>query len=109
MAMVPHERSLVERMKDRPFVLLGVNEDDSRATLQATVKDEAMTWRTFYDKNNAILVRWEPAGSLPYLVLIDHTGLIRKTQLGRPRDESFYEAVEDLVREAEQGGGQPSS
>jgi hypothetical protein len=25
--MIPHERSLVERLKDKPFALLGVNSD----------------------------------------------------------------------------------
>ena len=40
--MYPHERSLVEKFKDRPFVILGVNSDDDREQLkQVLVKEEA--------------------------------------------------------------------
>src|SRR5262245_40319291 len=35
MAMVPHERSLVREMKDRPFVLLGVSGDHNLEDLKA--------------------------------------------------------------------------
>ena len=28
--MYPHERSLVEKLKDKPFVILGVNSDKDR-------------------------------------------------------------------------------
>ena len=27
MAMLPHEKELVERLKDKPFALLGINSD----------------------------------------------------------------------------------
>jgi hypothetical protein len=106
MAMVPHERSLVERMQDKPFVLLGVNEDDSMGALQATVQDESMSWRSLWDADGAILRQWDPEGGLPYIVLIDHKGEIRQIIPGRPRDESVLDkAIDKLVAEAEREGG----
>jgi thiol-disulfide isomerase/thioredoxin len=44
MELIPHERELVKRLKDRPFVLLGVNGDDDRAKATEVMTKEAMTW-----------------------------------------------------------------
>ena len=33
--MYPHERSLVERLKDKPFVLLGINSDPKKNIVEA--------------------------------------------------------------------------
>ena len=38
--MYPHERSLVERMKDKPFALIGVNSDVDKKKLR--IGDELM-------------------------------------------------------------------
>ena len=39
--MYPHERSLVQKMQGKPFVLLGVNSDKSRDTAKnATVTEK---------------------------------------------------------------------
>ena len=46
--MYPHERSLVERMNDKPFALLGINSDPKERLLE-TIKREKMTWRSWWD------------------------------------------------------------
>src|SRR5579872_1099018 len=33
--LIPHERELVERLKDKPFVLLGINSDEDRDKAKA--------------------------------------------------------------------------
>ena len=38
MAMIPHERSLVQKLADKPFALIGVNSDD-RETYDAKVEE----------------------------------------------------------------------
>ena len=35
--MYPHERSLVERLKDKPFTILGVNSDSSKRYKKAAI------------------------------------------------------------------------
>ena len=49
MEMIPHERELVKRLKDRPFVLLGVNGDDDRAKAAEVMTKEAMTWPSLWN------------------------------------------------------------
>lgn len=47
--LYPHERSLVEEMKNRPFALIGVNSDDlDRA--QAAVRKNEINWRSFQNQ-----------------------------------------------------------
>jgi len=49
MSLVPDERALVEKMKGRPFVLLGVNGDDDREKANAIAATEGINWRSFWD------------------------------------------------------------
>ena len=47
--MYPHERSLVERLKDKPFALLGVNSDRDLAKIRPRLASEKITWRSFWN------------------------------------------------------------
>ena len=38
--MYPHERSLVKRMENRPFALIGVNSDKDKAVLKKALEKE---------------------------------------------------------------------
>ena len=44
--MYPHERSLVEELKDKPFALIGVN-SDSLDKAKAAVEKNKLNWRSF--------------------------------------------------------------
>ena len=97
--MFPHERSLVEAYKDRPFALLGVNSDppDKIAELN---KKENITWRSFCEgPKRDISKAWNVRG-WPTLHLIDHKGVIRHKGIDR-RPEVLDKLIEDLVKEAE--------
>jgi peroxiredoxin len=101
MAMVPHERSLVERLEGKPFVLLGVNGDDDRETLQETVQEKDIPWRSWWDADGKIASQWGVDG-LPYIVLIDQSGVIREIIPGRPQDSSYIaHAVDKLLQETQ--------
>jgi hypothetical protein len=96
--MYPHERSLVEKFKDRPFVILGVNSDDDRDQLKQVIAKEKLTWRSFWDGGSTdgpISRRWNING-WPTLYLIDHTGTIVRNVY---KDEDL---IEQKVKEAEQ-------
>jgi hypothetical protein len=45
--MYPHERSLVEEMKDKPFALIGVNSDNIERAKKA-IAENNLNWRSFW-------------------------------------------------------------
>jgi thiol-disulfide isomerase/thioredoxin len=49
MRMVPHERELAERYRDKPCALVGVNCGDTREVAVATMEKNEMTWRCWWD------------------------------------------------------------
>jgi len=102
--MYPHERSLVKKMADKPFALVGVNSDKDRAALKPALEKEHITWRSFWngDKGTGgpISAEWGVRG-WPTLYLIDHRGVIRHKWLGSPGEKIMDDAIETLVKEAE--------
>ena len=100
MEMVPHERKLVERMKNLPFVLIGVNGDDDRnKAKQATVK-ESMTWRSFWNGTNGphgpISQAWN-VRAWPTVYVLDSKGVIRaKGVSGKDLDAVVDQLVKEL-------------
>ena len=98
--MFGHERSLVERYRDEPFVLLGVNVDVSREVLQSTQNERELNWRSWWDgPGGPIATRWGVTG-LPAVYLLDHRGVIRFESLGVPDFGDLEKRIESLVREA---------
>jgi thiol-disulfide isomerase/thioredoxin len=122
MAMVPHERDLVQRYAGRPFAIVGVNGDaditygpkgeqvDNRALVKDVMKRERITWRSFKDYlpegKEQISQRWNVRG-WPRIYLIDHEGLIRQKFLSSPGKVALDAAVEKLVAAAEAGRNKP--
>jgi hypothetical protein len=100
--MYGHERSLVEKYKGRPFVLLGVNTDEDAAALRKVQQEQNITWRSFSDgpPGGPLTRQWGVQG-FPTVVLIDADGVIRYAAAGPPDPKTFDPQVEDLVRKAE--------
>ena len=102
--MFPHERSLVERLKDKPFNLIGVNSDPQKDTYFAGIKEHNISWRSFWNgpkgTGGPISAQWN-VRSWPTLYLVDHKGVIRNKWIGSPKEEVLDEAIETLVAEAE--------
>jgi hypothetical protein len=97
--MYPHERSLVARLADRPFVLLGVNSDEEPDALQRAIVKERITWRSWADGGTSgpIAAAWHVA-NWPTVYVLDARGVIRfQSVTGQKLDE----AVETLLRELE--------
>ncbi|HEX5443242.1 MAG TPA: TlpA disulfide reductase family protein [Pirellulales bacterium] len=104
MAMVPHERSLVKRMSDKPFALIGINGDDGDDELANKNEEKQITWRSFKNKQSdeekSISEQWNLQG-WPTLYLIDHQGIIRQKWLGSPGDAVLDQEIDALVEVAE--------
>ena len=106
--MWPHERSLVSKLADKPFAVIGVNiSEPNPAALKKVVEKENLTWRSFSDPptsegRGAIAKKWNLGGT-PTIYLIDHKGVIRHKWVGGARANLIDNAVEKLIQEVEGG------
>src|SRR5207247_2477894 len=99
-AMYPHERSLVKRLENKPFALLGINSDRDREALKKTMEEEKITWRSWWDGGSTqgpIATAWNVRG-WPTIYVLDHKGVIRFTGV---RGEAMDKAVDTLLEELE--------
>ncbi len=95
-ALYPKERGLVERFKDRPFVLLSVNTDEEIGTLRKSVETGEITWRCWWDgRSGPIMERWGVM-QFPAIFLLDGDGVIRAKPKYHQSD-TFAKLVEDLL------------
>jgi hypothetical protein len=100
--MFPHERSLVKRLENKPFALIGVNSDTDKKLIKRENEKEQITWRSFWcgedGTSGVIPSTWNVRG-WPTLYYIDHKGVIRAKNL---RDEKeIDDFLDKLVEEAE--------
>ena len=97
--MIPHERSLVQRLKDQPFALIGVNSDDDKHYYSEEAKKNGVTWRSFWNgplgTRGAIAGKWG-VSSWPTIYVLDHKGVIRFEGV---RGKEMDEAVDSLLQE----------
>jgi len=99
--MLPHEKALVKRMQDRPFALIGINNDGPADEVLPRFKEEGITWRNAIEPSEGSLAsQWNVSG-YPNLYLVDAKGVIRHHWLGSPGDEVLDREIEALVLEAE--------
>ena len=98
-AMYPQERALVERFRDEPFALIGVNADYDLEAVKKVVEKEKLNWRSFWagpeGPEGHIPKAWN-VKAWPVLDVLDAEGHIRhKTRSA----ERLYEAVEAALVE----------
>jgi len=102
--MYPHERSLVKKLADKPFVLLGVNSDTDLDELKKVLDEEMITWRSFWNGKEGtggpISTEWNVHG-WPTLYVIDHKGVIRHKWVGSPGEEKMDAAIDKLIEVAD--------
>jgi peroxiredoxin len=90
----------VRKYEGRPFVLLGVNEDNDLKSLQEAEKKHNLNWRSWWDMDQMIAQQWRLEG-LPTLYLIDAKGIVRwKSSFPLDEDE-MDQRIKALVEEAE--------
>lgn len=100
-AALPHVRTLTERFKDAPFVVLGVNTDDDKERFRQQVKARLVTWRNAFTggKDNPITRRYRISG-FPTMLVIDHEGVIRRRYLGMTTPRELERSIEELIEAA---------
>jgi thiol-disulfide isomerase/thioredoxin len=99
-AMIPHERELVEKYKDKPFAILSVSADSEKGDLTEFLGSEKMPWTHWWDGEKGPVTKLFRVKAFPTLYLIDAKGVIRHKWVGNPGNDKIDRAVEDLVAEA---------
>jgi len=95
--MIPHEKEMVERLKNRPFALIGINSDGDRSALRKILQEQGITWRNAVDVSTSgpLAKRWIVRG-WPTLYILDAKGVIRFRGL---RNQEMEKAVVSLLDE----------
>jgi Thioredoxin-like len=96
--MYPHERSLVKRLKDHQFALVGINSDKDRDELKEVLEKEEITWPSFWNGGSMrgpISKAWNVRG-WPTIYVLDHKGVIR---FKGKREKALDAAVDSLLLE----------
>ena len=96
--MLTHEKSLVKRLENEPFALIGINTDGDAVKVKEIVAQQGITWRQHVDgsKSGPLSSSWNVV-SWPMFYVIDAKGVIRYRDL--PFDE-LERAVTKLIAEA---------
>ena|SRR5690242_9372887 len=95
--MYPHERSLVKRMQNASFVLVGIN-SDPKPVISARMQEEHISWPFFWDGGSTsgpIAKAWN-VESWPSTYVLDSKGVIRYRDV---RGEEMDKAVDALLKE----------
>ncbi len=93
---IPQERELAERLKDKPFTLLGVATDESPDALKKMLGENKINWPNIYDGKRgegAIHKQWNIL-RVPTIYVIDKEGVIRHRDL---HGKALEDAVEKLL------------
>ena len=100
--MIPHQKALVQRLKNEPFILFGVNGDETDS-YKAKHADAGISWPNVNNKSVSptISESWG-VGAWPTIIVLDHTGTIRHKGL---RGEAMDKAVDNLLAELKASAG----
>ena len=98
--MYPHERSLVKKLADKPFALIGVNSDADLEEIREIVKEKNITWRSFWNgpegTGGPISTQWNVSG-WPTIYVLDGEGTIRyKNVRGAQMDAAITELLDEM-------------
>jgi len=99
--MIPHEKQMVERLKARPFALIGINSDGDRSVLNKILAEQHIVWRHVVDGSTEgpVSTQWG-VNSWPTIYVLDSKGVIRYKDI---RGEELEKAVVKLLAETPSG------
>jgi peroxiredoxin len=98
---IPHERELTEKMKGRPFTLLGIVTDGRCEEARKIIESEGMTWPNLLGGGDKVAEQYHVKSNPSYFVL-DADGVIRSK--GYVIASALDKLVEQLVSETEARG-----
>ena len=99
-AAIPHEKRLVARYRDRPFVLIGISADHTLEKLTAFLARNPLPWPNIFDADERIVMKWN-IEAFPTFILIDHEGRIAGRWEGAQDLPEIEKAIERELQAAE--------
>ena len=105
--MYPHERSLVKRLAEEKFTLLGIDSDETPEKFARAAKENEITWPVMFDGGSTegpIATQWGVRG-WPTIYVLDAKGVIRFKGV---RGEKMDAAVDQLLGEERETKPTPS-
>jgi thiol-disulfide isomerase/thioredoxin len=100
-AMIPHEREMVERLKDKPFALVSISADARKETLIEFLSREKMPWAHWWNGSQGGVIEDWDIQAFPTIYVIDAQGVVRHKNL---RNEALEAAVNQLLKDVEKSG-----
>jgi len=97
-AMIPHERELVKRLKDKSFALVSISADAKKETLEKFLEDTPMPWTHWWNGAKGGILSDLGVQFYPTIYILDHKGVVRFKNL---RGKDMDVAVDLLVKEQE--------
>jgi hypothetical protein len=94
---IPHQKALVERHKDEPFAILGINSDTDKEEYKRKVAEYGVTWRSAWQgaPGGPIGVQWGVRTQSTVFVL-DANQVIRYIGVS---GADLDKVIDDLLRE----------
>ncbi|MFT7486758.1 MAG: hypothetical protein ACI9F9_002614 [Candidatus Paceibacteria bacterium] len=100
---MPHLQTLVERHKNDPFVLVGVNTGDSVEDYRAGLEKFGVSWLSAYQGDSSPIAEQFRVTGYPTYLLIDAEGKIRERGHS---GEGMDEPIASLIKEAKQASAE---
>ena len=105
-AMIPHEREMVARLKDKPFALVSISVDAEKQTLVDFLAKEPMPWNHWWNGAEGKLIDTLSIQHYPTIFVLDPSGVIRFKEI---RGEELEKAVNELLKETEKKTAGPAA
>lgn len=104
-AMIPHQRELVERLKDQPFALLSVSCDDDAETVVEYQKSNPMPWDHWWVGTEGDFTKLLAIGRYPSVFVLDKEGVIRFKDIKGPELDAAVNSLLGIEEAGEPDAG----
>jgi cytochrome c biogenesis protein CcmG, thiol:disulfide interchange protein DsbE len=95
-AEIPAIEAVLEARQDEPFVVLGVNYQESRDRIRPFVDELSMTYPVLLDETGRVMQTYRAPG-LPMSILLDENGVIQHRHAGLLTEAQLEGYLADLL------------
>ncbi len=93
----------MKRLAEKPFVLLGVNSDSDRDEIKKVIRDEKITWSSWWNgggPDGSISQQWQ-LSTWPTIYVLDQKGIVRyrDTDGGAVEIEAIEKVIDQLLQD----------
>ena len=94
----PGLKRLQDRMKEQPFVLLGISADRSRDAWQSFIVSKNLKWHHYFDERGQVSRSFN-IEVFPTYILLDHEGIVRHVWTGMTNDGDIESKAKKLIKD----------